>query len=131
MSEVLVVDEVNTLSVAYVAAPFGQSVSLPSAIEYSGSSLMGEQILGTAPNDKKSAIVNVDISSSSEQYLGIVRWGFMLSGEGGIYTFIEKGWDDFVAAGKVIDYADLPAGQQLHVRVRWSRSDLLWTCSFY
>jgi hypothetical protein len=126
MSSVYVVQEVICSGTVYVLVPYG---ALPEegGLDFSGTSDLGEISLGTAISGKTRALIKTSGFTGLEPLLGIVRWGFNSTGEGGAEIFIEKGWDFLKGNGKVIDYSDIPVGRSLDVRVRWKRSGVNWS----
>lgn len=129
MANIFVVQEVVTLSTIYVAVPYGQQQ--PSGgVSFSGTSAIGEASLGLAEIGLTRCLIKTGIFSGIQPLLGVVRWGFLGTDSGGNELFVEKGWDFLKAGGKVIDYADLPSGRSLDVRVRWNRNAIDWSCLY-
>jgi hypothetical protein len=130
MASTYVVEKVVSRGRIFVLVPYGYQPDT-GGVDFSGTSEIGEFSLGLAEISKTRCLIRTLDFNGVQPLIGIVRWGFIGEPIEGSNDFIEKGWDYLKAGGKMIDFADLPTGRQLEVRVRWKRAGVDWTCQYF
>lgn len=116
---------INTATL-YVLVPYGQQQQ-PGGISFSGVSSVAEISLGLANIGKMRALITTNQNGASSPLLGVVRWGYSGTADDGSPVFVEKGWDTLKLGARVIDYADIPSGCNMEIRVRWNRAGIDWS----